>query len=189
MSGNSPQEGEVPATLDAEALRQQEERATGGEGAPYEAGDTVHGRVDAAKAQQENPWHPSSNNGQKMFSTYDDPLVKITPWHTLSESMQTLLGGDKYWASCTRCSSQAQGVHSTSPYEKFTNRQPNGLAAMLEDLTRAYGSRLSCRRHQKHCERFDRLMERKRRGNPASREELLNAMLHYSFCHSWCGRG
>ena len=28
-----------------------------------------------------------------MFSTFDDPLVKVTPWHTLSKEMRTLLGG------------------------------------------------------------------------------------------------
>ena len=26
-----------------------------------------------------------------MFSTFDDPLVKVTPWHTLSKEMRTLL--------------------------------------------------------------------------------------------------
>ena len=34
-----------------------------------------------------------------MFSTFDDPLVKVTPWHTLSKEMRTLLGGEYNWAS------------------------------------------------------------------------------------------
>ena len=29
-----------------------------------------------------------------MFSTFDDRLVKVTPWHTLSKEMRTLLGGE-----------------------------------------------------------------------------------------------
>ena len=85
----------------------------------YQSGDTVHGKVDAHKSQQQeelnevlrkartNPWHlfahgvlhRTDGSGQRMFSTFDDPLVKVTPWHTLSKEMRTLLGGEYNWAS------------------------------------------------------------------------------------------
>ena len=111
-AGGSPR-GEVP-TLDAEALRKlirenelRENRArrqatTHSEGSTryaYQPGDTVHGKVDAHKSQQQeelnevlrkartNPWHlfahgvlhRTDGSGQRMFSTFDDPLVKVTP--------------------------------------------------------------------------------------------------------------
>ena len=119
--GSSPQ-GEVP-TLDAEALRklirdnelredrERRQATTHSEGSTryaYQSGDTVHGKVDAHKAQQEelnevlrkartNPWHlfahgvlhRTDGSGQRMFSTFDDPLVKVTPWHTLSKEMHS----------------------------------------------------------------------------------------------------
>ena len=64
----------------------------------YQPGDTVHGKVDAHKSQQQeelnevlrkartNPWHlfahgvlhRTDGSGQRMFSTFDDPLVKVT---------------------------------------------------------------------------------------------------------------
>ena len=126
-AGGSPR-GEVP-TLDAEALRklirenelredrERRQAATHSEGSTryaYQPGDTVHGRVDAHKSQQQeelnevlqkartNPWHlfahgvlhRTDGSGQRMFSTFDDPLVKVTPWHTLSKEMRTLLGGE-----------------------------------------------------------------------------------------------
>ena len=119
-AGGSPH-GEVP-TLDAEALRklirenelredrERRQAATHSEGSTryaYQPGDTVHGKVDAHKSQQQeelnevlrkartNPWHlfahgvlhRTDGSGQRMFSTFDDPLVKVTPWHTLSKEM------------------------------------------------------------------------------------------------------
>eukprot|EP00439_Symbiodinium_sp_Y106_P039031 s2383_g4.t1 len=131
-AGSSPR-GEVP-TLDAEALRKlirenelredrERRQATTHSGGStryaYQPGDTVHGKVDAHKSQQQeelnevlrkartNPWHlfahgvlhRTDGSGQRMFSTFDDPLVKVTPWHTLSKEMRTLLGGEYNWAS------------------------------------------------------------------------------------------
>ena len=66
----------------------------------YEAGDTVHGRVDATRLQQEeelrdiiqkaryNPWHffhhgllhRKDQSGNKMYAPYGDALVKTTPF-------------------------------------------------------------------------------------------------------------
>ena len=80
-------------------------RSTSSEGTTrysYEAGDTVHGRVDATRLQQEeelrdsiqkaryNPWHffhhgllhRKDQSGNKMYAPYGDALVKTTPFRS-----------------------------------------------------------------------------------------------------------
>ena len=198
-AGGSPP-GEVP-TLDAEALRklirenelredrERRQAATHSEGSTryaYQPGDTVHGRVDAHKSQQQeelnevlrkartNPWHlfahgvlhRTDGSGQRMFSTFDDPLVKVTPWHTLSKEMRTLLGGEYNWASWMSHPLSGYSLHFflkafelgklqgnylvelshkprvytggyKSPYEKYSTRHPGGLPQMMDDISRA----------------------------------------------------
>ena len=198
-AGSSPR-GEVP-TLDAEALRKlirenelREDRerrqatahSEGSTRYAYQPGDTVHGKVDAHKSQQQeelnevlrkartNPWHlfahgvlhRTDGSGQRMFSTFDDPLVKVTPWHTLSKEMRTLLGGEYNWASWMSHPLSGYSLHFflkafelgklqgnylvelshkprvytggyKSPYEKYSTRHPGGLPKMMDDISRA----------------------------------------------------
>ena len=198
-TGSSPQ-GEVP-TLDAEALRklirdnelredrERRQATTHSEGSTryaYQPGDTVHGKVDAHKSQQQeelnevlrkartNPWHlfahgvlrRTDGSGQRMFSTFDDPLVKVTPWHTLSKEMRTLLGGEYNWASWMSHPLSGYSLHFflkafelgklqgnylvelnhkprvytggyRSPYEKYSSRHVGGLPRMIDDLSEA----------------------------------------------------
>ena len=85
----------------------------------YEAGDTVHGRVDATRLQQEeelrdiiqkaryNPWHffhhgllhRKDQSGNKMYAPYGDALVKTTPFSSLPTDMRKLLGSEYNWTS------------------------------------------------------------------------------------------
>ena len=115
----SPQ-AEVPM-LDEESLQKlirenelKEEKkmqaaATESEGSTryaYQHGDTVHGRVDATKAQQQeelneiprsartNPLFKSGllrrvdDAGMRMETPYGDPLVRITPFHSLPSNLK-----------------------------------------------------------------------------------------------------
>ena len=95
-----------------------------------------------------------------MFSTFDDPLVKVTPWHTLSKEMRTLLGGEYNWASWMSHPLSGYSLHFflkafelgklqgnylvemshkprvytggyKSPYEKYSTRHPGGLPQMM----------------------------------------------------------
>ena len=101
-----------------------------------------------------------------MFSTSDDPLVKVTPWHTLSKEMRTLLGGEYNWASWMSHPLSGYSLHFflkgfelgklqgnylvelshkprvytggyKSPYEKYSTRHPGGLPQMMDDISRA----------------------------------------------------
>ena len=97
----------------------------------YEAGDTVHGRVDATRLQQEeelrdiiqkaryNPWHfchhgllhRKDQSGNKMYAPYGDALVKITPFSSLPTDMRKLLGSEYNWASWLCHPLSGYGVH------------------------------------------------------------------------------
>ena len=101
-----------------------------------------------------------------MFSTFDDPLVKVNPWHTLSKEMRTLLGGEYNWASWMSHPLSGYSLHFflkafelgklqgnylvelshkprvytggyKSPYEKYSTRHPGGLPKMMDDISRA----------------------------------------------------
>ena len=97
-----------------------------------------------------------------MFSTFDDPLVKVTPWHTLSKEMRTLLGGEYNWASWMSHPLSGYSLHFflkafelgnlqgnylvelnhkprvyKSPYEKYSARHVGGLPRMIDDLSKA----------------------------------------------------
>ena len=101
-----------------------------------------------------------------MFSTFDDPLVKVTPWHTLSKEMRTLLGGEYNWASWMSHPLSGYSLHCflkafelgklqgnylvelnhkprvytggyKSPYEKYSTRHPGGLPKMMDDISKA----------------------------------------------------
>ena len=155
---------------------------------PPWVGDTVHGKVDAYRAQQEeelnevrrkartNPWHLCGygllhgvdRQGHKMYSTYDDPLVKTTPWDSLQEATRKLLGENYDWASWMMHPLSGYGLQFflkavelgklqgnylvefvqkparytggyLSPYERYKSRHPNELAGTLNDLTYAEG--------------------------------------------------
>ena len=141
-TGGSPS-GEVPV-VDEAALRRlirEDElreaaarRSTSSEGTTryaYEAGDTVHGRVDATRLQQEeelrdiiqkaryNPWHffhhgllhRKDQSGNKMYAPYGDALVKITPFSSLPTDMRKLLGSEYNWASWLSHPLSGYGVH------------------------------------------------------------------------------
>ena len=141
-TGGSPS-GEVPV-VDEAALRRliredelREEaarRPTTSEGTAryaYEAGDTVHGRVDATRLQQEeelrdiiqkaryNPWHffhhgllhRKDQSGNKMYAPYGDALVKTTPFSSLPTDMRKLLGSEYNWTSWCCHPLSGYGVH------------------------------------------------------------------------------
>ena len=75
-------------------LREEKKRqasATTSEGSTsyvYQSGDTVHGKLDASKIQ-----------GNRVETTYGDPLVRTTPFHLLPASLKNALGGEYTWAS------------------------------------------------------------------------------------------
>ena len=97
----------------------------------YEAGDTVHGRVDATRLQQEeelrdiiqkaryNPWHffnhgllhRKDQSGNKMYTPYGDALVKTTPFNALPTDLWKLLGGEYTWTSWLCHPLSGYGVH------------------------------------------------------------------------------
>ena len=141
-TGGSPS-GEVPV-VDEAALRRlirEDElreaaarRSTTSEGTTryaYEAGDTVHGRVDATRLQQEeelrdiiqkaryNPWHffhhgllhRKDQSGNKMFAPYGDALVKITPFNSLPSDLRKILGSEYTWTSWLCHPLSGYGVH------------------------------------------------------------------------------
>ena len=141
-TGGSPS-GEVPVVDEAalrRLIREDElreaaaKRSTSSEGTTrytYEAGDTVHGRVDATRLQQEeelrdiiqkaryNPWHffhhgllhRKDSSGNKMFTPYGDALVKTTPFSSLPTDMRKLLGSKYDWASWLSHPLSGHGVH------------------------------------------------------------------------------
>ena len=135
--------GEVPV-VDEAALRRlirEDElreaaarRSTTSEGTTryaYEAGDTVHGRVDATRLQQEeelrdiiqkaryNPWHffhhgllhRKDQSGNKMYAPYGDALVKTTPFSSLPSDLRKTLGSEYNWASWLCHPLSGYGVH------------------------------------------------------------------------------
>ena len=141
-TGGSPS-GEVPV-VDEAALRRlirEDElreaaarRSTTSEGTTrytYEAGDTVHGRIDATRLQQEeelrdiiqkaryNPWHffhhgllhRKDQSGNKMFAPYGDALVKTTPFSSLPTDLRKTLGSEYNWASWLCHPLSGYGVH------------------------------------------------------------------------------
>ena len=124
-TGGSPS-GEVP-TVDEASLRRliREDELR-------EAGDTVHGRVDATRLQQEeelrdiirkaryNPWHffhhgllhrKEDSSGNKMYAPYGDALVKTTPFSSLPTDTRKLLGSEYNWASWLSHPLSGYGVH------------------------------------------------------------------------------
>ncbi|CAE7792897.1 unnamed protein product [Symbiodinium sp. KB8] len=137
--GNSPQ-GEVPEALrkiireNGLLTRRRKKQGTQSEGTTryaYEAGDTVHGKMDARRAQQEeelrqvlrkartNPWHLFGHGllhrvdqaGNNMYSTYGDALVKTTPWDSLPAKTRKLLGGNYIWATWLQHPMSGYGIH------------------------------------------------------------------------------
>ena len=97
----------------------------------YEAGDTVHGRVDATRFQQEeelrdiiqkaryNPWHffyhgllhRKDQSGENMYTPYGDALAKTTPFNALPTKLRKLLGGEYTWTSWLCHPLSGYGVH------------------------------------------------------------------------------
>ncbi|CAE7695416.1 unnamed protein product, partial [Symbiodinium necroappetens] len=132
-------EGEVPEALrkiireNGLLTRRRNKQGTQSEGTTryaYEAGDTVHGKMDARRAQQEeelrqvlrkartNPWHLFGHGllhrvdqaGNKMYSTYGDAL-KTTPWDSLPAKTRKLLGGNYIWATWLQHPMSGYGIH------------------------------------------------------------------------------
>ncbi|CAE7386490.1 der, partial [Symbiodinium necroappetens] len=61
----------------------------------YQAGDTVHGKVDARRLQKEEELNEVLlKEGQKMCST-----LKLTSWHALSHDKSGICGGEYNWAT------------------------------------------------------------------------------------------
>ena len=58
----------------------------------YEAGDAVHGKVDASRAQQEGGDQRSLQNGPRIRGIFSATVSSTAPttWHTLPESMRKL---------------------------------------------------------------------------------------------------
>ena len=147
--GGSPQ-GEVP-TLDKESLqklireneledeKKRQSAATESEGSTryaYQQGDTVRGKVDATKAQQQEELNEIlrrwrlfkfgllrriDDAGMRMETPYGDPLVRITPFHSLPSNLKKLLGDEFTWASWlqhrfqdTACTSSSRRSSSAS---------------------------------------------------------------------------
>ena len=104
-------------------------RSTSSEGTTrysYEAGDTVHGRVDATRLQQEEELrdiiqkaryfhqgllHRKDQSGNKMYAPYGDALVKTTPFSSLPTDTRKLLGSEYDWASWLSHPLSGYGVH------------------------------------------------------------------------------
>ena len=105
-------------------------------------------------------------SGTRMETTYGDPLVRTTPFHLLPASLKDALGGQYTWASWLQHPLSGFGLHFflkafelgkltgnylvefnqkpkiysdgyRSPWEKYPQRFPGGLAMMLEELTTA----------------------------------------------------
>ncbi|CAE7785235.1 unnamed protein product, partial [Symbiodinium necroappetens] len=136
-------------------------------------GDTVHGRVDATRLQQEeelkeilqkaryNPWwhlfqhgllRRVDSTGNKMHAPYGDALVKTTPFNALPTDMRKLLGSEYNWAFEL---GKMQGnllVELTWKEKAYTNGYRMSGSQCLETKTLETRSRTS---------------------------ELMNAMLHY----------
>ena len=142
--------------------------------------------MDATKAQQQeelneilrkartNPWHlfksgllrRVDDTGMRMETPYGDPLVRITPFHSLPSNLKKLLGDEFTWASWLQHPLSGYGLHFflkafelgkltgnylveiqhkpkvytngyRSPYEKYEQCFPGGIAAMLNALTEA----------------------------------------------------
>ena len=92
-------------------------KSEGSKSYAYQFGDTVHGKLDASKIRQQEelteilqrartkPWHLFKSgflrraSGSRMETTYGDPLVRITPFHSLPASLKNALGGEYTWAS------------------------------------------------------------------------------------------
>ena len=101
-----------------------------------------------------------------METTYGDPLVRITPFHSLPTSLKNALGGEYTWASWLQHPLSGFGLHFflkafelgklagnylvefnlkpktysdgyRAPWEKNQHKHPGGLAMMLEDITTA----------------------------------------------------
>ena len=101
------------------------------------------------------------DTGMRMETPYGDQLVRITPFHSLPSSLKKLLGGELVAAPLS-----GYGLHFflkafelgkltgnylvefqhkpkvytngyRSPYEKYEQRFPGGIAAMLNALTEA----------------------------------------------------
>ena len=142
-TGGSPS-GEVPVVDEAalrRLIREDELReaaarrsSTSEEGTTryaYEAGDTVHGRIDATRLQQEeelrdiiqkaryNPWHffhhgllhRKDQSGNKMYAPYGDALVKTTPFSSLPSDLRKTLGSEYNWTSWLCHPLSGYGVH------------------------------------------------------------------------------
>ena len=146
----------------------------------------MHGKVDVTKAQQQEelneilhrartiPWHLFKSGllrrvedaGMRMETPYGDPLVRITPFHSLPSNLKTVLGDEFTWASWLQHPLSGYGLHFflkaselgkltgnylveyqhkpkvytngyRSPYEKYEQRFPGGIAAVLNALTEA----------------------------------------------------
>ncbi|CAE7272629.1 hypothetical protein AK812_SmicGene40144 [Symbiodinium microadriaticum] len=182
-SGGSPQE-EVPQTRadpkarpapkkrypccrqrlirENEPKEEKKRQATQSEGSTkyaYEAGGTVHGRVDAHRAQQQeelnevlrkartNPpgtffahgvLHRTDSSGRRRFSTYDYPIFKVTPWHTLSENMRTLLGGEYNWATWMQHPLSGYSLHFFHKAFELGKMQGNYLVEMINKKLEAH---------------------------------------------------
>ena len=142
--------------------------------------------MDATKAQQQeelneilrkartNPWHLFKSGllrrvdetGMRMETPDGDPLVRITPFHSLPSNLKSVLGDEFTWASWLQYPLSGYGLHFflkafelgkltgnylvefqrkpkvysngyRPPYEKYEQRFPGGLAAMLKELTEA----------------------------------------------------
>ena len=150
----------------------------------------MHGKLDASKIRQQeelseilqrartNPWHLFKSgllrrldvSGNRMETTYGDPLVRTTPFHLpvrpVLRVLRMLSAGQYTWASWLQHPLSGFGLHFflkafelgkltgnylvefnqkpkiysdgyRSPWEKYPQRFPGGLAMMLEELTTA----------------------------------------------------
>ena len=109
-------EDELREMIKQDELREQRKRhptsSVGETTYPYEAGDTVHGKVNVGSIRRQeeiqeilkraraNPWHLYHHgvlkrmdaNNRPASSHYGDGQVKVTPWDALSKEARALLG-------------------------------------------------------------------------------------------------
>ena len=66
-----------------------------------------------------NPWHlfesgllhRVDDTGMRMETPYGDPLVRITPFHSLNSNLKKLLGNEFTWASWWQRPLSGYGLH------------------------------------------------------------------------------
>eukprot|EP00439_Symbiodinium_sp_Y106_P052770 s2704_g7.t1 len=191
--GGSPQ-GEVPV-LDKDAvqkliredeLKEEKERqaaATESEGSTryaYQQGDTVHGKVDATKAQQQEQRDSPQGEDQSLASLRD----------TVCTSSSRRSGSASSWNYLVEFQHKPK-VYTNgyrSPYEKYEQRFPGGIAAMLNALAEAQQMEFSSGHSFMNSASDDRNLMVLARESQGPMRQTMPRNSGYTMLSSWKGR-